>query len=120
MTEYVVLIPDNEDSWASASLEDKAATYAKHSAFAAVLAERGHRLITGAELTHSATAHVVSGSLDDVAVTTGPYAESVEQLTGFYLIGSENLDDLLRCTGTLVDGDGRVEVRECVDHSAGL
>jgi hypothetical protein len=118
MTEYVVLIPDNEDAWAAASVEQKAEMYAKHNAFAAVLAERGHKVTAGAELTHSKTAHVVSGALDAVTVTAGPYAESVEQLTGFYLVESDNLDDLLNCVGKLAEGEGSIEVRECVDHSS--
>lgn len=117
MTEYVVLIPGNEDTWDKASDEDKASMYGKHRDFAEILAERGHKMTGGAELTRAATAHLVSGSLDDVVVTAGPYAESVEQLTGFYAVETDNLDDLLKCVGKLAEGGGRLEVRECVDHS---
>ncbi|MGD9959213.1 YciI family protein [Nocardioides sp.] len=120
MTEYVVLIPGNEDAWAAASLEDKAEMYAKHSAFAAILAERGHKVTSGAELTHSKTSRLVTGGLDAVSVTDGPYAESVEQLTGFYVVDSDDLDDLLKCVGKLTEGGGAVEVRECVDHSGDM
>jgi len=117
MTEYVVLIPGNEQTWAAASPEQKAAMYAKHGEFAQVLAERGHKVTGGAELTRAATAQIVSGSLDDVTITAGPYAESVEQLTGFYTVESDDLDDLLKCVGKLAEGEGRLEVRACVDHS---
>jgi hypothetical protein len=117
MTEYVVLIPGNEDAWDRASAEDKAQMYEKHSEFARILGERGHKMTGGAELTRANTAHVVSGKLDDVSVTAGPYAEAVEQITGFYVIESDDLDDLLKCVGKLAEGEGRLEVRECVDHS---
>jgi hypothetical protein len=118
MTEYAVLLPGDEDEWANASDDYKAKMYAKHGEFAKILAERGHKVTGGAELTHSKTAHIVSGSLDDVTVTAGPYAESVEQLTGFYIIESDDLDDLLKCVGKLAEG-GRLEVRECVPGSGG-
>ncbi len=117
MTEYVVLIPGNEEAWDAASAQDKALMYAKHGEFAEILAQRGHKVTGGAELTKAATAHLVSGALDDVAVTSGPYAESIEQLTGFYVIESNDLEDLLKCVGKLAEGEGRLEVRECVDHS---
>jgi hypothetical protein len=117
MTEYVVLIPGNEDVWDAASAEDKAQMYEKHSDFARILAERGHKVTGGAELTRSSSARIVSGSLDDVTVTAGPYAEAVEQITGFYSIESDDLDDLLKCVGKLAEAGGRLEVRECVDHS---
>jgi hypothetical protein len=117
MTEYVVLIPGNEDAWDRASAEDKAQMYEKHSEFAKLLAERGHKMTGGAELARSNTAKIVSGSLDDVAVTAGPYAEAVEQITGYYVIDSDDLDDLLKCVGKLAEGGGQLEVRECVDHS---
>jgi len=119
MTDYVVLLPGNEDTWAETPEEQKQAVYAKHGEFAKALAERGHTVTGGAELTHSRGARVVrrSGAGSGIAVTEGPYAESVEQLTGFYLISSDDLDDLLEVCGILADGDGPVEVRACMPGS---
>jgi hypothetical protein len=117
MTEYVVLIPGNEDDWDAASDADKQAMYAKHMEFAELLAERGHKVTAGAELTHSATARIVSGARDAVSVTEGPYAETAEQLTGFYLVQSDDLDDLLKVVGVLAEAGGQLEVRACVEHS---
>jgi len=51
MTEYVVLIPANEDDWDTASPEDREAMYAKHREFSDLLAERGHKITGGHELT---------------------------------------------------------------------
>jgi hypothetical protein len=117
MTEYVVLIPGNEETWDAASAEDKQAMYAKHNEFAELLAERGHKVTAGAELTRSSTASIVSGARDAVTVTEGPYAETAEQLTGFYLVQSDDLDDLLKVVGVLAEAGGKLEVRACVDHS---
>jgi hypothetical protein len=118
MTEYAVLLPGDESTWASASAEQRAAMYDKHRRFSELLAERGHKATGGAELTPSAGARVVSGALDNISVTDGPYAETTEQLTGFYLVDTDDLDDLLNIVGILAEGGGRVEVRACVDHAA--
>lgn len=119
MTEYIVLIPDNEATWAEADEAERQRVYGLHREFAAALAERGHKVTGGAELTPSAEARSVRRGSDGLRVTEGPYAESVEQLSGFYVVESDDLDDLLQCVGILADGEGALEVRACVDHSGG-
>jgi hypothetical protein len=116
MTTYAVLLPGNEDTWATASEEHRAAMYAKHGEFARLLAERGHKVTGGAELTHSRDAKVVRAEGSGTAVTDGPYAETVEQLTGFYVVETDDLDDLLEVCGVLAGAEGAVEVRRTVDH----
>ena len=46
-----------------------------------------------------------------LVVTDGPYAETVEQLTGFYLVESDDLDDLVDVCGILAATGDTVEVR---------
>jgi hypothetical protein len=118
MTDYVVLLPGNEDTWAATPEDERQRVYARHAEFAAALAERGHKVTGGAELTHSREAHVVRRTGGETAVTAGPYAETTEQLTGFYLVQSDDLDDLLEVCAILADGDGPVEVRACVEGPA--
>jgi hypothetical protein len=110
MEDYLILLPGDETSWEQASPEQRAAVYEQHGRFARALAERGHTVVGGAELTHSRETRVVRGTLDDVSVTQGPYAETVEQLTGFYHVRTADLEDLLQVCGLLADGSG-VEVR---------
>ena len=113
MTTYVVLLPGDEAVWENASEEERSAVYARHGEFARLLAERGHTVTAGAELQHSRTARTVRTD----GVTHGPYAETVEQLGGFYVIDSDDLDDLLDVCRILADDQGGVEVRATVDHS---
>jgi hypothetical protein len=113
MTQYVILLPGDEAAWQSATPEQQAATYDRHNRFAQLLEQRGHHVIGGAELTHSSQAMVVRGDLDEVTVTEGPYAETVEQLTGFYGVETDDLDDLLQVCGVLA-GVHTVEVRAAV------
>ncbi|MCB0895821.1 MAG: transcription initiation protein [Nocardioides sp.] len=118
MTTYAILLTGDESTWESASEEDRSAMYAKHGEFARLLEERGHKITGGAELTHSRTAKVVRRSGDATTVTDGPYAETVEQLTGFYVVETDDLDDLLEVVGILAEG-WAAEVRQAVDHSGG-
>lgn len=112
MAEYAILLPGDENAWAESTPEQRDAVYAKHTEFAKLLAERGHTVTGGAELTRSTQAKVVRGGLDDIIITDGPYAETVEQLTGFYLVKTDDLDDLLQVCGLLAGAEGKVEVRE--------
>lgn len=119
MTEYIVLIPDDEDTWAMAEESKKQEVYAQHAEFAQALADRGHKVTGGAELTRASEGHVVRKSESGVSITQGPYAESVEQLSGFYVVETDDLDDLLQVCGILADGEGALEIRPCVDQTGG-
>lgn len=113
--DYAVLLPGDEDAWAAKSDEERAAVFARHDEFSRALAERGHRVTGGAELAHSRHARTVRVDTDGThTVTEGPYAEAVEQLSGFYLVESDDLDDLLVVCRILADVEGGVEVRECL------
>ena len=114
MTEYAVLFPGREDDWDRATTQERAATYDKHREFAEALAARGHKVTGGAELVHTREATVVRRVDGELAITQGPYAETVEQLTGFYTVVSDDLDDLLQICGILAEADGGIEVRACV------
>jgi hypothetical protein len=118
MTEYVVLLPGDESVWENATEEHRSAQYAKHGEFARLLAERGHQVTGGAELTHSRNAKVIRPDNGRFTITEGPYAETVEQLTGFYVVESDDLDDLLEVCSVLAGAESVIEVRASVDHSA--
>jgi hypothetical protein len=119
MTTYAVLLPGDESYWDTASSEERQAGYARHEAFAKALAERGHVVTGGAELTHSRGTKVLRRAGDELTVTDGPYAETTEQLTGFYLVQSDDLDDLIEVCKILSPLEGAIEVRACVDHASG-
>lgn len=112
-TEYLVLLHGDEEAWARASEAERSATFERHAEFSRLLEERGHSITGGAELHPTGTARVVRGG----AVTDGPYAESAEQLGGFYLVATDDLDDLVEVCGVLAATGDTIEVRPCVDHS---
>ena len=114
MTEYIVLLPGNEAEWAAATEEHRQATFEKHREFAKLLEERGHRVTGGSELAPSTEAKVLrTDAAGTQTVTDGPYAETVEQITGFYVIESGDLDDLIEVCKVLGQGEGVIEIRAC-------
>ncbi|MEQ6901790.1 YciI family protein [Nocardioides sp. YIM 152588] len=118
MTTYVVLLPGDENAWEAMSGEEQAAVFAKHEQFGKQLAERGHTVTGGAELTHSRTTRKVGRGADGaVLVTDGPYAETVEQLSGFYVVESDDVEDLLQVCAILADAGGPpIEVRATTEN----
>ncbi|SDT26785.1 YciI family protein [Microlunatus soli] len=118
MTTYVVLLTGDENAWEQMTTEQQSSVFAKHEEFARLLAARGHRLTGGQELMPSPnTKKITKGPDGSVAVTDGPYAETVEQLGAFYLVETDDLDDLLEVSALLAETDGAIEVRAAVDHS---
>ena len=116
MTEYVVLLSADENIWDSATEQQRVEMFARHEEFSRLLAERGHTVTGGAELTHSRQTRRVRRDADGkVSVTDGPFAESVEQVGGYYSVQSDDLDDLLEICAVLADGDTTVDVRPAVE-----
>jgi hypothetical protein len=114
MTSYVVLLPGDESAWEAAPEALKRDMYARHAEFARLLDERGHKVTGGAELAPSSEARVLRTSADGAqSVTQGPYAETAEQLTGFYVVESDDLEDLIEVCKVLGKGERVIEIRAC-------
>lgn len=113
MTEYVVLIVGDADRWwTSMTEEERRAGYAEYTRFGQELSARGHKVTGGAELKGTQTAkHIDAGT---TLVSDGPFLESAEQVGGFYLIESDDLDDLMQCCTILTAIGEAVEVRPTV------
>jgi hypothetical protein len=108
--EYVLLIYGNETAWERADEARRAEIFAAHAEFASVCAERGHKLTAGAELRPTSAARTVRGTTGSVTVTEGPFAETAEQLGGFYLVETDDVDDLAQLAGLISFGEP-VEIR---------
>ncbi|MEA5359657.1 YciI family protein [Amycolatopsis sp., V23-08] len=73
----------------------------------------------GAALYPTATAttvRVTGGKGGDIVTTDGPYAETKEALTGFYLIECADLDEAVKVAAQIPGAwDGAIEVRPVVE-----
>ena len=114
MTEYLITIPGDEAVWGARTEADNRLVGDAHRAFVAALTVRGHRVSAGGELTSLAEAKVVRRTNRGSLVTDGPYAEAAEQAGGFYLVESDDLDDLLAIVGELVTAEPVVDVRPII------
>ncbi len=79
-------------------------------AFNAELAEAG-QMIGGASLAPTSTATTLHKSFDGNSTTDGPYAETKEQLGGFYIVEAADLDEALAIAARVPIPVGSFEVR---------
>lgn len=111
-TPYLLLLWGDPDA-----CFDTDAAYAAHGRFAAGCAEQGHELLGGEELTSPSSARVLRVDDGGTQITDGPYAETTEQLGGFYRVRTSDPDGLLRLAAPLVaDDGGTLELRPEVTH----
>jgi hypothetical protein len=114
--EYLLLIYGNEKAWASAAPADTERMYAAYGAYTQALAEAGV-MRGGNELKPTSAATTVRLAGGKPQVLDGPYAETKEQLGGYYLIDVPDLDAAIawaaRCPGAQ---HGVMEVRPVVQH----
>ncbi|MDX2031431.1 MAG: YciI family protein [Blastocatellia bacterium] len=109
--EYMILIYSDEQAWANMPQDQLKAVYGEYMSYSQELAEAGV-IRGGSELAPSTSATTLSLRNGEVVTTDGPYAETKEQLGGYYLIEAENLDQALawarKCPGVKA---GHLEVR---------
>jgi hypothetical protein len=92
--QYALLLYGDEQVWQATDEAARREIYAKHERFIKLLMERG-ALRGGAELAPTGAATTLRRDDDTTSVTDGPFAETSEQLAGFYLIEAADLDEAL-------------------------
>lgn len=113
MTQYAAMIYSRDVDWSLPQYEAEMKEYGEFSA------EHGPKLRGGAALhpTSTATTVRVKGARGGAVVTTdGPYAETKEALTGFYLYEAADLDEAIAVAADIPGAwDGAVEVRPVLE-----
>ena len=112
--QYLILIYDNEAEFASMSKADMDTMYADYGSFTQGILKSGHHR-GGQQLQPVATATTVRVRGGKKVVTDGPFAETREQLGGFYLIEAKDLDEALAIAERVPSArTGSIEVRPLV------
>lgn len=112
--QYMMLIYLDENSLTEAEYKQ---CYEASAEFARELHATGKYLYT-APLQPTSTATSVRVREGKPLITDGPFAETREQLGGFFLIEAENLDDAIDIAGKIPAGRwGTVEIRPVVQVS---
>ena len=107
MAQYLILIYENEEAYATATPEDLQAVMDAHNRFAEQVVELGGVLDGGNALQPTATATTIRGDV----VTDGPFVETKEVLGGYYLITADDLDHAIKMSKLCPAPYGGVEVR---------
>lgn len=108
---YALLICGDESAQAAASPEETSAMMQAYEAFGADMGARG--VLQGGErlrpTTDATTVRVTNG---EVLVSDGPFAETKEQMGGFYLIDCKDLDEAIEIASKVPAAQhGTIEVR---------
>lgn len=112
--QYMLLIYLDENSL---SESERAQCYEASAAYATTLHEKG-RYLQAAPLYPTTMATSVRVRDGRRVVTDGPFAETREQLGGFFLIEAANLDQAIQIAGEIPAGRwGTVEIRPVLEIS---
>jgi hypothetical protein len=109
MTQYLILIYEDEAQYAAATPEVLGEVMEAHNTFAAEVEQRGAKILGGAALQPTGTATSLRSGGSDV--TDGPFVETKEALGGYYLVDAPDLDAALAIGKMCPARFGGVEVR---------
>jgi hypothetical protein len=107
VAEYMILILEDENAYATASPEVFQQVAEAHGRFAEQVEEKGGKIVEGRALQPTSTATSIRSDV----VTDGPFIETKEALGGFYLIEARDLDHALEIAKLCPARFGGVEVR---------
>ena len=112
---YILLIYGNEAAAATASAAEQQAEFTAYMTYTEELRAAG--IMTGGDpLLPTSAATTVRIRNDKTLTTHGPFAETTEQLLGFYIINCENLDEaLVWAAKNPGSKTGSIEVRPIVE-----
>lgn len=117
MMRYVLLIYDNEAAYQEKTQEEVAQEYEEYSAFDSIAEKRGLSP-QGKALQSITTATTVRIRDGRVLATDGPFAETKEQLGGYYVLDCKDLDEAIEMAGKIpAVRHGSIEIRPVMEFN---
>src|SRR4051812_42083919 len=112
MPMYIALAYTRDVDWTQPEYAEETKDYNEFGQAAADVIKGGHALYPTATAT---TVRVSGGKGGDVIASDGPYAETKEALTGFYVLECADLDEATAVAAKIPAAwDGAVEVRPVI------
>jgi hypothetical protein len=112
---YALLIYASEQDWATQSEEQAQTQFQDYMAFTKDIVDRGI-MRAGEALQPTATATTVRVRDGETLSTDGPFAETKEQLGGFYIVEARDLDEAIEIATRIPDvRGGSIEVRPVME-----
>jgi hypothetical protein len=113
---FLLTIYGEESGWGDASPEEIGQVMAAYEAFGRAAAEAGV-LVGGEGLQPTSTATTVRVRDNETLTTDGPFAETREQLGGYYLLDCSDLDDAIGWAARVPGAqNASVEVRPVMNY----
>ena len=114
---YLCLIYDEEKKMGAMSKSDMDAMMGDYGTFTEGVRKSGH-YVAGEALQPVLTATTLRTRNGRMSTTDGPFAETKEQLGGFYLIEARDLNDAIQVASKIPSvRTGSIEVRPVIDFS---
>ena len=108
---YLLLIYENEASFVNLPEAEQGKIFQEYMDYSKGIARSGN-YIAGEALEPVATATTVRVQNGKTLTTDGPFAETKEQLGGFYMVEAKNLDEAIKlAAGIPASRTGSIEVR---------
>jgi hypothetical protein len=109
--QYLLLLYENEQNWVNMTPTDGQVIMGEYATFTQSIATSGHYK-GGNPLEPTRTAKTVRVRDGKSLMTDGPFAETREQLGGYYLIDASSMDEALRIAERVPGArTGSIEVR---------
>ena len=113
--QYLLLIYHKENEWENFTEEQRQNVYGDYGRLREDLVKKGN-WIGGNQLQPVSTASTVRVKDKNPLITDGPFAETKEQLAGYFLVEARDLDEALKIASRIpsVALGGSIEVRPVV------
>ena len=109
--QYMLLIYGDQNGWQSRTEEENNQLMQDYYQFTEELQKSGS-MVGGDALEPTQTATTVRVRNDETLTTDGPFAETKEQLGGYYVLECENIDEALTYAAKIPAAEhGSIEVR---------
>ena len=116
--QYMLLIYDDERVWSEMPEDERNRLMGEYFQLTEDLQKAG-AFVAGDPLQPTATATTVRVRESDTLVTDGPFAETKEQLGGYYLVEAESIDEAIEWAARIPSARlGSVEVRPVMEIPA--
>ncbi len=114
---YLCLIYDDEKQWQKFPKDVQDGYMSEYTAFSDSIKKSG-QFVGANQLQPTHTATIVRSRNGKISTTDGPYAETKEQLGGYYLIEAKDLNDAIQVASRIPSAkSGSIEVRPVVERA---
>ena len=112
--QYLLLIHSSENGDPQGA--DREEMYRRYAVFTQEISDAG-KLVGANELQPTATATTVRVRNGETLTTDGPFAETKEQLGGYYLVDCDDIDEAIAYAAKIPSAEhGSIEVRPVVER----